>query len=94
MHGAAAILALRDGALEAVVLDRVVLDMHGQPLLAGDKARAAGDRPALHHAVKLEAEVVMQAPRRVLLDDEAVALARAPCLPRGSGVTSNLRFLR
>ncbi len=74
-HGAAAILTLRDDALEAVVLDGVVLGVHGQAPLPGDKARAAGDCPALHHAVKLEAEVVMQAPRRVLLDDEAVALA-------------------
>ena len=60
----------------------------------GHQARAARHRPALHHAVELEPEIVMQARRRVLLDDEVVALARAPAVPRGSGVTSNFRFLR
>ncbi len=32
--GAAAIFALRDGALEAVVVDRMILDMDGEPLFA------------------------------------------------------------
>ena len=74
-HRAAAILALRDGAFERVVLDRMVLDLHGQPLLAGHQARTLGDRPALHHAVELEPEIVVQPPRGVLLDDVLVALA-------------------
>ena len=36
----------------------------------------------------------MQAARVVLLDHEAIALAARLRRPRGSGVTSNLRFLR
>src|SRR5262245_43996712 len=62
-HGAAAVLALRDRTFERVVLDRVILDLHGKPLLAGIEARTARDRPALHHAVELEPQVVVQAAR-------------------------------
>src|SRR6185437_5855389 len=70
---AAAILALGDGALEFVVIDRVILDLHGEPLFARDKAWAARHRPALHHAVKLKPQIIVQARRVVLLDDEGVA---------------------
>ena len=73
-HGAAAVFALRDGAFEGVVFDRMVFGLDREPLLARHQARAAGDRPALHHAVELEPQVVVQPRRRVLLDDEAVAL--------------------
>src|SRR5262249_49147620 len=66
---------LRDDALEGVVLDRMVLDPHGEPLLARYQARAARHRPALHHAGELEPQVVVQARGRVLLDHEGIALA-------------------
>ncbi len=79
-HGATAVLPLRDGALEAVVLDRMILDVHGQALLARHQAWAARDGPALHHPVELEPEIVVQAARRVLLDHESVAFGAA-CLP-------------
>src|SRR5262249_18200226 len=72
-HRAAAILALRDRALEGVVFDRVILDVNREPLLAWHEARAAGYRPALHDAAELEPQVVVQAARGVLLDDVAVA---------------------
>ena len=58
-HGAAAVLVLWDGAFEFVVLDRVVLDVDGEALLAGHQARAARHRPAQHHAVEFEAKIVM-----------------------------------
>ena len=74
-HRAAAILALRDGTLEVVVFDRMILDLHRQPLLAGDQAWSASDGPALHYAVELEPQVVVEAAGGVLLDDELVALA-------------------
>src|SRR5262249_18732562 len=51
--GAAAIFPLRDGSLESVVFNRVVLDVDGETLLARDQAWPARDRPALHHAVQL-----------------------------------------
>src|SRR5215475_2201807 len=76
-HRAAAILALRDCAFELVVLDGVVFHLYGEPLLARHQARAARYRPALHHAVELEPQIVMQPPGGVLLDDIGVA---APAL--------------
>src|SRR5262249_7259406 len=69
-HGAAAVLALRNVALEIEVLHGMVFGAHRKPLVADREARPAGDRPALEHAVELEAQVVMGAPRRVLLHDE------------------------
>src|SRR2546423_1802946 len=43
--GAAAILALRDGALEVPVIERVILGLYGEALVAGVKRWALGDRP-------------------------------------------------
>src|SRR5690606_27826212 len=70
---AAAVLALRDHALEVGVLERVVLGLRCEPPLAGHEARSLRHRPALEHAVELEPEVVVQAARGVLLHDEAPA---------------------
>src|SRR3546814_2174559 len=72
-HRAAAVLALRNGALEVAVRQRMVLDVHREALLAGDEARPLGHRPALQYAVHLQAQVVVQAPGRVLLDQVGVA---------------------
>ena len=76
-HLAAAVLALRDLALEVGIVERMVLDVHRQPLVAGHQARAAGDGPARQRVADLEAEVVVQPPRRVLLHHEGVAVAAA-----------------
>src|SRR5262249_2130270 len=76
-HGAAAVFAFRDRAFECVVFDRVILDVNGQALFRRVKARATGHRPALHHAIEFEAEIVMQPPRRVLLNHIAIASAIA-----------------
>src|SRR5207244_5962056 len=72
-HGAAAVLALRNHALEVTVLHRVVFGLHRQALVAGVEARALRHRPRQQHAVQLEAEVVMQRGGPVLLDDERKA---------------------
>lgn len=48
----------------------MILDLDGEPLLAGDQARAASHCPALQHAADLEPEVVVQPAGGVLLDDE------------------------
>ena len=91
--GAAAIFAFRDGALEGVVFDRMVLDVNGEAFLVGIEARPARHRPALHHAVEFQPQIVMQPPRGMLLNDIAGPPA-APLRPRGSGVTPNCRFFR
>ena len=76
-HGAAAIFAFGDRALEGVVFDRMILDMDGEAFFIGIEARAAGHRPALHHAVEFEPQIVMQPPRGVLLDHIPVPAAVA-----------------
>ena len=93
-HRAAAILALRDRALELTVLEGMILHVHRKALLARDQARTARHRPALQHAVQLQPEIVVQAPGSVFLDDVAVALAGDAFLPRGSAVVLKSRFLR
>src|SRR5262245_51173615 len=72
-YRAAAILALRDRAFELVVLGGVVFHLHGEPLLPRHKARAARYRPALHPAVELKPQVIMQPSGSVFLDDIGVA---------------------
>src|SRR5262249_29338334 len=75
-HGAAAVLALRDDALEAPVLERVVLHVHREALVGGIEARSLRHRPALEHALELESEVVVQPRGGVLLDHEYSITAR------------------
>ena len=58
-------------ALEAAVLERMVLDLHREVVGLAIGGHALRQRPAHQHAVALEAEVVVQAARVVLLDDEA-----------------------
>src|SRR5262249_55240949 len=83
--GAAAILSLRDGSLECVVFDRMIFHVDRKPLLVRNEARAAGDRPALHHAVDLDPQGVVPTPRGVLLDDELIALGSVRAPPRLGG---------
>jgi hypothetical protein len=70
-HIAAAVFALRDRALEVVVVQRVVLDTDGRPLELRVLTRALGDGPADEHAVNLQAEVVVEAPGPVPLHYES-----------------------
>ena len=60
----------RDHALEVRVVQRVVLDMDRETLDAR-LAWAVGHRPALQGAIELEAKIVVELARLVLLDDEA-----------------------
>src|SRR6185312_13819471 len=73
----AAVLALRDLALEVRVVERVVLDVHGQVALALAQRDALGDGPARERAVALDAEVEVQAAGVVALDDEDRLVAPA-----------------
>ena len=85
-HRARAVVALRDVALPAQVLERVVLGVHGQPVVVRAVGDPLGHRPGDRDAVVLEAEVPVQAAGRVLLDDEARGLAGArPAVGAGLG---------
>src|SRR5206468_1548661 len=84
-----AVAALGDHTLEVGVLDGMVFDVDGQAPLAVADRRALGHRPAGEHAVDLEPQVVVEPPRRVLVDDEQVAVGRpavAERLGRARGV--------
>ena len=74
------------------VVERVVLGVHREPLLAGIEARALRHRPALQHAVELEPEIIVQAPRGVLLHDEANCRSLRRARPGGSGVLAKSRL--
>src|SRR4051812_35698763 len=76
-HGAAAIFAFRNVALEVEVLHRMIFGAHRKTLLADDHAGTLGDRPALQRAAEFQAQVVVHATRVVLLHDELPALAFA-----------------
>ena len=80
-HGAAAVLALRNGALEGAVVQRVVLHAHGQPLVARVVGRPLRNGPAQQRAVPFETQVVVVARRAMVLHGEAeppvAALVRA-----------------
>src|SRR5271167_3187658 len=67
---AGAIVALGNDALEISVLDRMVLDHHGEPLVGGIERRSLRHRPRAQHALHLETEVVMEPGGRVLLHDK------------------------
>ena len=67
---AAAVLALRDHALEVEVLDRVVFHVHGHAPGARVERRTLGHGPRDEDAVDLQPEVVVQPGRAVALDDE------------------------
>src|SRR5690606_32034485 len=77
LHVAGAVVALRDLAFERGIRQRVVLHLHRQPLLPRAQGRPLGHRPALQHAVGLEAEVVVAAAGVVQLHHEDRPLAYA-----------------
>ena len=66
--GAAAVLALRNGAFEVAVIQRMVFDLDREPLVVGIEGRALGDGPGFEDAVQFESQVVMQMRCRMLLN--------------------------
>ena len=96
-HGAAAVLAGRDHALELRVLDRVILDLHREPLDARIEGGPLRHGPREQHAVPFEAEVVVQRLARCFWTTKRASLRRRDVLtflPFGSGVTPKRRFRR
>ena len=89
----AAVFTGGNRSLERVVLDGVILDFHREPSLRRVERRALRDGPALHHAVELEAKVVMELTRGVLLDHEPQR-STAGARRRPSHITRRLRRSR
>lgn len=71
---AGAVVPLGDAAFEIGIVQRMVLNLHREPLHRRVEARPLGHRPALQGAIQLQAEVVVQAAGVVLLD----AIAEQP----------------
>jgi hypothetical protein len=101
LHGAAPILAGRNRSFEITVIERMILHLDRETLVGGIVGGAASHRPRLEHAIELEPQVVMQAPRGVLLNDEAQPVRGSASLrevaygsPLGSAVFEKSRFLR
>jgi hypothetical protein len=76
-HGAGPVLLGRNHTLEVAVLERVIFDVHREPLVRGIQTRTLRDRPAQQNAVELQSEIVVEMRRRVFLNDER-RLARTP----------------
>ena len=55
---------------EVAVVDRMILDVHREPLRPGIERRPFGHGPRQQHAAVLEAEVVMQMAREMFLHAE------------------------
>src|SRR5262249_29710560 len=85
-----AVLALRDLPFETCVLQRMVLDVDGEMLLARLERHTLGNRPRRERSVALEPEVVVEPAGVVPLDDEdrlpCAAAAALERLGRPSGV--------
>src|ERR1700722_2571706 len=69
-HVAAAVLTRGDHALELQVLNRVILDMHGQPPRLRIERRPVRHGPAGQYAVNLEPEVVVPPPGAMALHNK------------------------
>ena len=76
------VLAGRDPPLEGRVVERVILDVHRQHALPRLERDSLRHGPAQEHTVALQAKVVVEAPRRVPLDDESQRLALAVAAER------------
>ena len=69
--GAAAVLTLRNRAFEVAVVERMILHFHGQALVGRIQRGPAGDGPGFEDAVPLQAKVVVQLSRGMLLHHKA-----------------------
>ena len=71
---------MTNAANEMGVFERVIFDLYCQPFDARIETGPFRQGPALQHAIHLQAEIVMQPPRCMLLNDEAQS--RMPALIR------------
>jgi hypothetical protein len=89
---ARSVVAGRNDALEVAVLQRMILDVHGEPLVGRVERRSLGHGPGHEHAVELEAEIVVQMARGMLVNHEELASGLGPAARRlGRSVELALR---
>ena len=93
-HVAGAIISLRYFTLELGVLERVIFGLNREAFIARIHRRAFRDGPGLHHAIYFQTEIVMQAPRVMLLNDELrAAMGWAAAGGFGRGIKAPLAFI-
>src|SRR3954468_6402377 len=73
-HASRAIIPCRDGAFEVAILDRMILNMHGEALLFGVQSRAFGNGPGLQNSAHFQAQIVMEPSGAMSLNAKAVSL--------------------
>ena len=76
LHGAAAILALWNGAFEIAIVQRMIFHLHRQPLVMRIERGTLRHCPGFEDSVELQPQIVMQARRGVFLDHKPPALRR------------------
>ena len=76
----AAVFAFGNRALEGVVIDRMIFDLHRKSFHGGIETRAFGHGPTLHDSVELETEIEVKMRGCVFLDNET-----QPAGARGRG---------
>src|SRR5262245_8974937 len=79
--GAATILALRNGAFEVTVIERMIFGFDGKPPVLGIKRGALGHGPRLEDAIDLETQIKVQASRCMFLHDKARIFGRCNLAP-------------
>ena len=69
-HRTGAVVAFRNDAFEIAVLERVILDFDGEPLVGGIGGWPLRHCPRPEDAIHLEAQIPVQTRRVVHVDDE------------------------
>src|SRR5262249_30396922 len=81
-HRAGAVFPLRNGPLECVVSDRMTFAGPRKVFSAGNEAGPPRPAPPFHPPPEPQPQVVMQPPRRMLLDDELMFFRAVHASPR------------
>ena len=68
---AAAILTLRNRPFEVAIIQGMIFDLDREPFVMRIERRPFRHRPGLENTIQLKPQIVVQARRVVLLDDEA-----------------------
>src|ERR1700753_4166618 len=75
-HRSASILALRNDAFEAAILDRMIFHLDREPLIRSNVAWPFRNRPALQHTVPPEPKVIVQMRCGMFLNNKRELLLR------------------
>src|SRR6266704_1041324 len=75
-HRAATVFTLGNRALEVTVVERMIFDLDGEPLVCGIEGGTPGNRPRLEYPIEIKSKVVVQPPGGMLLNDKAQTFGR------------------